>query len=489
MRAVRVSLTVVSIVALTATLVGRPACADGGAGAKVPVTTKSEPARQAYLQGRDLLEKLRATDARGSFVKATELDADFALAHYGIALSAATASEFFAALGEAVALADKVSAGEASMIRALEAGVNGKPEEARKHFTALVTAYPDDERAHNLLGGYFFGRQEWLAAVEEYRRATAIDPGFTQPYNQLGYALRFLERYGEAEQVFKKYTQLLPGEPNPYDSYAELLMKMGRFADSIAQYEKALAVDANFVASYVGIANNQIFSGKGEAARATLARLDAITRNDGEKRQVCTWAAVSYLHEGNPTAALGEVERCLAIAKKADDRTTMAGDLAFMATILLESGQADTALAKYGEGVKLVDGSKATADVKEAAHRNGLFNTARVALLRKDLASATAQAEEYRKRVAARGIPFEVWQAHELAGLVAMARGDSKIAVAELVQANQQNPRVLFSLGEAYLGAGDVQAATRAFTRAADFNGLNVNYAYVRARALAKLKS
>ena len=488
MRAVRIGLITAAIVVLGLGALSGPAGAGEAMGGKVPITTTSEPARQAYLQGRELLEKLRATDARVHFLKAAELDPGFALAQYGSALTAPTAGEFFAALAKAVALAEKASEGEKHMVRALEAGVNGKPAEARKHLAALVAAYPGDERAHNLLGGYFFGRQEWQAAVEEYRKATAIAPQFSQPYNQLGYALRFLERYGEAEEVFKTYTEVLPNEPNPFDSYAELLMKVGRFDESIAQYQKALAIEPTFVASYVGIANDQIFSGRGEAARATLAKLGAIARNDGERRQVCTWSAVSYLHEGNSAAALAEVERCLAIAKQADDRTTMAGDLAFMGTILLESGQAEAALAKYAEGVRLVDNSKATADVKEAAHRNALFNTARVALLRKDVAGAAEQSEKYGKLVAVRGVPFEVWQAHQLAGLVAMAKGDFSTAVAELVQANQQNPQVLYQLGEAYLGAGDGAAARQAFARAANFNALGVNYAYIRAKALAKLK-
>jgi len=62
-------------------------------------------------------------------------------------------------------------------------------------------------------------------------------------------------------------------------------MKMGRFEDSIAKYEQALAVDPNFVASYVGISNNRMFmgemdetraysqSGNNEAARATCEQV------------------------------------------------------------------------------------------------------------------------------------------------------------------------------------------------------------------------
>src|SRR5262249_18817906 len=37
---------------------------------KIPITTTSDDARKLYLQGRDLAEKLRATDARGYYEQA-----------------------------------------------------------------------------------------------------------------------------------------------------------------------------------------------------------------------------------------------------------------------------------------------------------------------------------------------------------------------------------------------------------------------------------
>ena len=48
---------------------------------------------------------------------------------------------------------------------------------------------------------------------------------------------------------FSGYIKLIPNDPNPYDSYAELLMKTGRFEESIAQYERALKQQATFMPS------------------------------------------------------------------------------------------------------------------------------------------------------------------------------------------------------------------------------------------------
>ena len=54
-------------------------------------------------------------------------------------------------------------------------------------------------------------------AIKHYEKATTINPSFSQPYNQLGYAYRFIEKFNDAENAFKKYIELIPGDPNPYD--------------------------------------------------------------------------------------------------------------------------------------------------------------------------------------------------------------------------------------------------------------------------------
>lgn len=487
MNAVRLVPAIVAVAAIGMSGAARCVRAAAPSAAKVRVTTSSEAARQAYLRGRDLVEKLRLTDGRASFARAAELDPAFALAYYGLANTAPTAGELFAALRKAVALADKASDGERRMILGLDAQVNGNPAEAQAQFTALAAAYPGDERAQNLLGNLHLARQEFEAAIEAYRKATSINPEFSQPYNQLGYALRALGRYDEAEAAFKRYVELIPNEPNPYDSYAEFLMKRGRFTESIEQYRKALALDRNFVPSYIGIANDQVFLGKPDAARETLATLAGIARNDGERRQAHLWTAVVYLHQGDSKSALAEIGRMAEIAKATNDRAAISGDLNLMGTVLLEGGEPDAALARYDASVAAMDASDASSGAKEAAHRNHLYDTARVALTRMDVAAAAAAASRYRAEAEAAKVPFEVRRAHELAGLVAAAKGEHAAAVAELGQADQQDPRVLFELGQSYAAVGRADDARKAFLRAADFNGLAFNYAFVRTKAQASL--
>jgi tetratricopeptide (TPR) repeat protein len=436
-------------------------------------------------------ENLRATDARRFYQEAVDHDQGFAWAHLGLAFTATTASEFFSSLATAAQFADQASDGERLLIRAFEAGTNNQPEVQRGLLEELVAAYPNDERAQNQMGLFFFGRQEWVQAAKYLERAIEINSAFAPAYNQLGYARRFMGDYAGAEEAFKKYVELIPDEPNPYDSYAELLMKMGRFEESIAQYELALDRNPNFVASYVGIGNNHMFSGNTEAAMEAFARLEAVARTDGERRQACTWRAAARLHNGDHEGAIAEIRRRYDIAAETDDFGAMAFDLNVIGDILLDSGQAEAARSSYEEQLVMSEKSNATAEAKQGVLRNHLADLTRMALHRGDLDAAAASLEEYRRQVAEHNVVFEMWQVHELDGLTALVRGDYSVALEELSQANQQDARVMLAQARALWKQGEREAAREMCERSANFYTLNqapMNYAFARPKALKMLE-
>ena len=450
---------------------------------KVPVTTSSADARRLYLEGRDLAEKLRLTDARRLYSQAVAADGTFALAYIGLANTSGTTKEFIDATTRAASLAGGVSEGERHIILAVEAGMKGNPAGVLTHYNELVRLFPNDERALTLLGIVYFGRQDYDNAIKYFVRATTVNPSFSVPYNQLGYAYRFVEKYPEAEKTFKKYTELIPSDPNPYDSYAELLMKMGRFDESIAMYQRALAIDPNFVASYVGIGSNHLSAGRPDEARAAFAKVMSVARNTGERRQARFWAAASYVHEGATDKALAELKAEYALAEADKDAASMSGDLTQMGDVLREAGQYDKALAQYGAAIQVIEKSQVPDEVKAAARRNHLFEQARVAAARGDVALAKTKAAAYAGAIGAEKRPFEVFQQHEIAGMIALEEKQYDAAAKELAQANQLDPRVLYLTAVALGKSGDSAGAAAMARRAAKFNGLAFNYGYVRVKA------
>jgi hypothetical protein len=68
-------------------------------GGKIPITTKSQEAKNEFLQGRDLADKLLAQDALAHFDRAISLDPEFASAELARANASAINKDFAPAEG------------------------------------------------------------------------------------------------------------------------------------------------------------------------------------------------------------------------------------------------------------------------------------------------------------------------------------------------------------------------------------------------------
>ena len=438
--------------------VDAPASMSSASG-KIPVTTASEEARKEFLQGRDLAEKLLAQDSIQHFDKALSLDPNFALAELSRANASQSAREFFEHLNKAVTLSEKASQGEKLLILANEAGANGEVTKQKEYLDQLVALHPSDERAHFNMGGYHFGQQNYVAAIEHYKKATELAPSYSPAYNILGYAYRQSGNFQSAEEAFKKYIELIPNDPNPYDSYAELLLKMGKYNESIEQYRKALAIDSNFVPSHVGISAALTYQGKSEEAAQELQKITDTARSDGDRRTALLNMTIVNIDGGKLPAAIAEVEKQYAIAQKSNDVAAMSGDLQNKGTILLEMGEYDQAKAEFEKALKMIEDSSLSQGVKDNTRLFHHYNLSTVAVGKKDFALAKTEAEIFRKGAEAARNPVQIRQAHELAGLIALAEGQFDTAITELQQASLENPRNLYRLCQAYEGKKDAGKA------------------------------
>jgi tetratricopeptide (TPR) repeat protein len=455
--------------------------ADGG---KIPITTSSQEARSEFLQGRELVDKLLITDSTAHFRKAVELDPNFAAAELALSAAVPTGKEFFEHIDRAASLADKVSNGERLQILAAQAAAQGNPTKQREYLEQLVAAYPGDDRAHLALANFLFGLQDYPNAIEHYKKATEINPQLSTAFNLLGYAYRQAGRYDDSEKAFQSYIKLIPNDPNPYDSYAELLLKMGRYDDAIAQYRKALEIQPNFVNAHQGIAMAQLYSGKPKDASAELDAFAKKARTDAEQRTAMFARTIVYLDQGDAAKALAELDKQYALGEKTNDAPGMIGDRQLRGLILVETGRPDAAKVEYEKALEVAEKSSLSDQVKSNVRRTHHYNMARVAVAKKDLAGAKREADEFRKAAADSKNQFVIQNSHELDGIIALAEKDWDRAIAELQQANPQNPEDLYRIGVAYRAKGDAAKAQEYFTKAANFNSLpNILYAIVRTKA------
>ena len=265
---------------------------------KIPITTSSDAARAEYLEGRNLVDNLRITDSIAHFQKAIELDPNFATAELALSGASPTGGEFFEHLNKAAALADKVSNGEKLLIPSTETGANGNIKGQKELLDRAPRRLPE-RRARAVRPGRLLLRSDGVPAGRRaLRQSTELNASRLGLQSSSATRTGRTSAYADAEKAFQRYIELIPKDPNPYDSYAELLLKMGRFDDAIVQYRKALAIDPNFLNAHQGIAMALLYQGKPDQALAEIGEIGKKARNDGERRTGLFAANVVHIDGG-----------------------------------------------------------------------------------------------------------------------------------------------------------------------------------------------
>jgi tetratricopeptide (TPR) repeat protein len=261
-------------------------------------------------------------------------------------------------------------------------------------------------------------------------------------------------------------------------------MKMGRFDESIANYQKALKADSNFYNSRIGIAANYMYKGEYENGSAELKKLYDNARSDGERRQVSFAQMVLYVDEGKMDLALLELDKLYMQDEKINDVASMAADCGYKGAILLEMGKYNDALSAYEKSEQVISSSDLSQNLKDNAQLTLHIQRAAVALETKDLKKAKAETEEFRKTAEAKKNLNQMQLGHQVAGRIAFGEKKYDTAVAELLQSNQQNPYNSYRIALVYQAMGNKVKAKEFCKKAAKFNSLPaLNYAFIRMKA------
>jgi tetratricopeptide (TPR) repeat protein len=449
---------------------------------QLSVTTASPDALALYQKALDFVENVESESARPLLDQAIQKDPGFAMAY---ALRAVTGAGYTHARenrDKAVSLADKVSPGERHWIMAAQAQADGDVPKMKQHLGELLKLYPNDHHV-----AYFAGNASRLVddteALTHFKRATTIEPKFAAPYNQVGYIQLRKGDFAAAEQALKQYIANRPDSANPYDSYAELLLRMGRYDESIAQYEKALTKSPAFAGSLMGIGHNNVFKGNYAKARDSYKRLYD-SGNAPDKASSLYWTAVSFVHEGKPAEALQALEqqREFAIAQKLTP-TAMTAHLD-QAWLLSEAGKASEARTHIDKAEAMIDGAAFTERVKANWRRQVLLSKAMTAAQAKDFATAGSTLERA-KAMMTPDLPAAATENYESAiGVIAVLQGKHDAALPHLKRSDPEDPYAMFYQAEAMRLKGDAAGAAKMYKKVATSNQNGLGYALVRGRAI-----
>src|SRR5688500_15703412 len=326
---------------------------------EMPLTTSKE-ALALFVQGREKSENLQ--DAGTLFDQAIQKDPNFALAYL---FAGRTNQEFRKNVEKAASLNERVSPGEREWILAAKDQVEGNPAGRKMHLEQLLKLHPADKRVHSQMGFYYRSVGDDATALRHFMDAVKLDKNYAPAYNNIGYSNLSLGRYGDAEQAFKTYIKLIPKNPNPYDSYAELLMKTGKFTESIKQYNRALEIDPTFINSYRGLGNNYVYRRQFVKARESYQHMFDNASDDCSRDLALLSAMNSYVTEGDMDKALEVNEQRRAMAEKADDSTALIGIHTTAGYILAEAGKLEEAAKQFEKADRLRDDSSVSATVRE----------------------------------------------------------------------------------------------------------------------------
>jgi len=138
---------------------------------------------------------------------------------------------------------DRLTQAQELFQQAYELQVAGKFDHAIRLYKQSIAVYPTAE-AHTFLGWTYSFQERLDEAIEECRRAIAVDPDFGNPYNDIGVYLMQKGRYEEALPWLAKAKRAQRYEPRhfPYLNSGRIYLAQGEWIKALKEFERAVEI-------------------------------------------------------------------------------------------------------------------------------------------------------------------------------------------------------------------------------------------------------
>lgn len=455
---------------------------------EVPVTTSSSEALKLFLDGRDKFDNFEFTAATSLFDKAIKIDPNFAMAYYYRAQSGGGYTAYRQNIDKAVSLAGKVTEGEKLEIEFQQAYAAGNGQKQKELLDKLLVSFPSDKRINTSAGGYYYSINDFQNALKYYTKATEIDKNYAAAYNMIGYSQSALNNYQDAEKAFQMYIKLIPDKGAAYDSYGELLLKMGRYDESIAQYKNAVEKNPVEMASSLGkIGDNYIFKGDYESARRYYQDYFNKATVIDDKLYATFLKAISYIHEGKTVDAITAFEEYRSLAEKDNQAPQAIMCYANQEYVYSESGNPAEGMKLYNKAIDLLGKTKLPDVDKESMIAYSMSWYVYALISNGELDKAMSELEKYRQKVESRKNPGEEMNLNSMFGFFEVRKANYDKAIGYFAKASTENPWNWYYTAVAYNKKGDRQNAIKLFEKISKWNVNGLNLALVRKRAMGEL--
>ncbi|HBC45952.1 MAG TPA: hypothetical protein DCZ43_02790 [candidate division Zixibacteria bacterium] len=431
---------------------------------KRTVTTSSEKAYQAYLQGDDLANRFYQQEALHEFERAAKIDPSFAMAFARMAWLYKTfdrQKEYLEAKNRTLSLIDRVTDKEKLIINVGFARADDRSADLERYSKELMDKYPDSVEAHEILSETYLIQRNYDKVIEENLVILKKKPNYAQSYNLLGYAYFYKGEYEKALEYIDKYSSMAPDQANPHDSHGEMLLNMGRYDEALVQFRTADSIKSGlyFVVAHLG----DTYCAKGMYRDAIGAYLKARDLGPNEKYKVTMDGNIAMCYMENKQFEKAASVLQEAISKVPDDLRCNG----LLGGADVEQGKMDDALVQLGIVKGIAARLKMPQDTsdKNLAQMMGAehYLVAKIAMSRGEYATAVTNFENLYEHSM---VPERVFYAAFLGdALVKAGLVDSAIAI--MTGALKDNPNSNFclrALADAYGKAGrrDAQKETLA---------------------------
>jgi tetratricopeptide (TPR) repeat protein len=264
----------------------------------------------------------------------------------------------------------------------------------------------------------------------------------------------------------------------------------GHQDEAIVLYRQVLARDPRSYDAHYGIARALDLTGNYTEAREHFAKAIELAPDDGSRDQALRMMGVSWTFVGDARQAIPFFTRVFDRRVKAGDWSGAAEEANEIGRVLLELGDVNGAQQWYRTGFDTSRRDpKLSASGQDLVALRWAHAQARIAIRRGNRAEAGTQTAVVKSLLDKRTNPDQRIQYSYLTGYVAFYEKDYKRAVAELQQADQEDPFILLLTAQAHERLGDASRAREYYGKVLSSNSHAITNAFARPVARRKLPS
>ena len=114
------------------------------------------------------------------------------------------------------------------------------------HLTDEISRSDSPDSAYFLRGNAYLDAGEFSEAARDYSSALGLDPGNAVYHNNLGIALRYMERFDDAIAAYDRAIEIDPEYRDAYTNRGVALADRGDLEQAVGDFSRAIAIDPDF---------------------------------------------------------------------------------------------------------------------------------------------------------------------------------------------------------------------------------------------------